>query len=517
MRNRLSKTHHHGEMKQIKRLQEWWGTFAGVRSRILVWYFLLTAGITFVSVYATYKIFCDSTQWELSGQLQRDVASFQTFLEQKSPPIANPAALTEALETFVAKQVPNPNRHLLLMVNGQTLYLPQPERSYFVQQQTDTIQRWANSTQQLTSSVDGYFIRASQPLFLNGQQQGVIIAVHDATMRYQMAELTLRIVVNVTLVGLVLFSAIAWLTAGRVLAPLRQVTDTARSISETDLTQRLSVQGKDEIAELTLTFNQMLDRLQAAFTSQQDFIKDVSHELRTPITIIQGHLELLNDDPQERRETVALVKDELRRMNRFVNDLLLLMRSERPNFLKLNPVDLDTFTEELFAKVRGLATRDWQLEAKGRGELTCDRQRITQVVMNLAQNATQYTQERDAIVLGSAVSNGTVQFWVRDSGEGIAAEDQKRIFDRFARGSNSERRSEGSGLGLSIVQALINAHGGHLELYSRLGQGSTFTIVLPQQQPGNATMVDSRNQAHQGFFEHGAVRIQPSAHPEGAS
>jgi signal transduction histidine kinase len=243
----------------------------------------------------------------------------------------------------------------------------------------------------------------------------------------------------------------------------------------------MAVRGNDEIADLTVTFNQMLDRLQAAFTSQQDFIKDVSHELRTPITIIQGHLELLNEDPVEREATVALVRDELKRMNRFVNDLVLLMRSERPNFLRLSRIEVEPFTQELFAKARGLAQRNWQLEAIATGEMTGDRQRITQVMMNLAQNATQYTQVGDVIAIGSAINHNTVRFWVRDTGEGIAPADQERIFNRFARGANSERRSDGSGLGLSIVQALVKAHQGHLELFSRLGEGATFTVFLPRE------------------------------------
>jgi signal transduction histidine kinase len=455
-------------------IRDWWGTFVGVRSRILIWYFLLSAGITFISVYATYKIFCDATQRELGGQLQRDVTTFGQLVDQQKS--IDSKTLAETLDPFISRQVPNPSRHLLLVLNGQIIHSTQPDRASFVQTHQDVIQRWAGATADPNYRLEGYLLRVTQPLSGN---QGMIIAIHDATMRYQMAELTLRIVVQVTLVGLVLFGAIAWLTAGRVLAPLRQVTDTARSISETDLTQRLSVQGKDEIAELTLTFNQMLDRLQSAFTSQQDFIKDVSHELRTPITIIQGHLELLGDDPEERKETVALVRDELKRMNRFVSDLLLLMRIERPNFLRIDTLDLTVLTEEVFAKAQGLGARHWKLEAIGEGDILCDRQRITQAVLNLAQNATQYTQPGDAIAIGSTNNNGTIQFWVRDTGEGISLDDQARIFDRFARGSNSERRSDGSGLGLSIVQALVQAHHGQVELRSRLGEGSTFTITLP--------------------------------------
>lgn len=477
------------------------GNFVGVRSRILVWYFLLTAGVTFISVHATYKIFCNSTQQELTTELERDVTSFTKLVEQEhksNPQPINSQIITRTLDQFFSKQVPNPDRHLLVIFNGQILHPSPPERAYFIGKNQAKIQNWINSQQssqksshqasryqankQPNSQLDGYLMRVIAPLQINGQSPGVIIAFHDATMRYQMAEMTLRIVMQVTLIGLILFSAIAWLTAGRALAPLRNVTETARSISESDLTQRLSVRGQDEIAELTVTFNQMLDRLQAAFTSQQDFIKDVSHELRTPITIISGHLELLGDDPEERRETIALVRDELKRMNQFVTDLLLLMRIERPNFLRTESHDLTSFTQELFSKAQGLAARNWQLEAVGTGEIVCDRQRITQAVLNLSHNAVQYTRAGDIIAIGSTNLDNKIQFWVRDTGEGIAIEDRERIFDRFARGKNSERRSEGSGLGLSIVQAIIKAHHGHIDLHSRLGEGSTFTITLPARQ-----------------------------------
>lgn len=215
---------------------------------------------------------------------------------------------------------------------------------------------------------------------------------------------------------------------------------------------------------------------------------------------------MLGDDPKEQKATVALVQDELKRMNRFVNDLLLLMRTERPDFLRLSQVDLEPFTHELFTKAKGLAHRNWQLEAVGIGEAVCDRQRITQVMMNLAQNATQYTQTGDTIAIGSAISTDTVRFWVRDTGEGIAIEDQERIFNRFARGANSERRSSGSGLGLSIVQALVKAHLGHLELFSRLGEGATFTVYLPK------ARFDTIAQSNQ--FKPSTIRIEPALHPE---
>lgn len=245
------------------------------------------------------------------------------------------------------------------------------------------------------------------------------------------------------------------------------------------MTQRLSVDGKGEIAELATTFNEMMDRLQAAFASQRNFINDASHELRTPITIIRGHLELMGDDPEEQQETLALVFDEIDRMSRFVNDLTLLAKAERPDFLCLEMVEVDLLTEELFAKAKALADRDWYLDAQGKGHLIGARQRITEAIMNLAQNATQFTKAGSRIAIGSSVVDGKVRFWVRDTGEGIAAADQERIFERFARAANSYRRSEGAGLGLSIVQSIATAHGGIVQLYSRLGVGSTFTMIIP--------------------------------------
>lgn len=476
-----SAIHRQAGNRAAKRLRDWGGGFFGVRSRLLIWYFLLTFCITLSSVWATFKIFCALEEQQAAAHLRRDIDALQQQISQNNSGELTTGGVVESLTQLTQGQVPNPNEYLFLVVNGELHSARQPALPTALQNNPDLLRQWGQIQSTDPPFVrEGYIIRVVEPLQVNGQP-GAIVGLYDATLRYQMGEATLALVVKVTIAMMVLFMAIAWITAGRLLSPLRQLTDTAQAITETDLSQRMTVRGTDEIAELTLTFNQMLDRLQAAFTSQQDFIKDVSHELRTPITIIQGHLELLDTDPEEREATIALVRDELKRMSRFVNDLLLLMRTERPNFLKLSTIDLESFTHELFAKAKGLAQRDWQLESVGMGAVVCDRQRMTQVMMNLAQNATQYTHTGDAIAIGSAIEQDMIRVWVRDTGEGIALEDQERIFNRFARGTNSERRSEGSGLGLSIVQALVKAHHGHLELFSRLGEGATFTVFLPQQ------------------------------------
>jgi two-component system, OmpR family, sensor kinase len=226
------------------------------------------------------------------------------------------------------------------------------------------------------------------------------------------------------------------------------------------------------------TFNAMLDRLEAAFEAQRELVDDAGHELRTPITIIRGHLELLSDDPEERDETLRLVMDELDRMGRMVEDLLLLAKAEQADFLHLQPVDVDEFIEDIAAKAEALGDRGWDIEMNAPVVMLADRQRITQAMMNLCRNAVEHTPDDTLVRIGSRLSGDYVWLWVTDDGDGIDPADRGRIFQRFARGASGPR-SDGAGLGLSIVAAIAEAHGGHVRVHSLPGEGATFTLILP--------------------------------------
>lgn len=313
--------------------------------------------------------------------------------------------------------------------------------------------------------------------------RGVIAAAFRADAERAGANATARIMLAVGAGTMLLATAAAWLVAGRILRPLHDVAETARSITDSDISRRIpapAVRRDDELGDLVRTINGMLDRVEAGVSTQRRFIDDAGHELRTPITIVRGHLELLDpNDPNDIRDTLALVDDELERMSRMVSDLLLLARSDQPSFVQPRPVDVGALTRSIFDNVRQLGVRDFSLESAAEITTVLDPQRITQAVVALTDNACQYTQENDRITLGSKVVDDSLRFWVTDTGPGVNAEDRDRIFERFSRGSAGARRSDGAGLGLSIVAAIAAAHDGRVELESVPGQGATFSVVIP--------------------------------------
>jgi signal transduction histidine kinase len=195
---------------------------------------------------------------------------------------------------------------------------------------------------------------------------------------------------------------------------------------------------------------------------------------------VRGHLEVLDqNDPREVSATRALVLDELDRMSRLVSDLIVLAQAGRPDFVRFGPVDLDPLLHDVLDKAEALADRQWILESRLEIMVLADAQRLTQAMLQLADNAVQHTQPGDLIAFGGARSAAAVMLWVRDTGCGVAAEDAERIFQRFGR-SGTDRGHDGSGLGLSIVAGIAAAHAGRVKLdRPAAGPGAIFTLVLP--------------------------------------
>jgi signal transduction histidine kinase len=458
----------------------------GARTRILAAFLILLTFSTVLSVLAIRQLLLVRTADRVDAALTQEVDEFRTLVQGNNPADGTPFSgrLRLIFDTFFDRNVPGAGETLVAYVDGRQYDVKSGGSGGAIPEGAHP-SRWAMLTRPERGNVETAVgtVRYLAVPVRGREVSGVFVVAASLSSERREVEEAVRLAALVLLSVLLIASVLAWVVAGRVLAPLRLLAETARSIGESDLTRRIPVSGRDEIADLSRTFNAMLDRLEAAFATQRQFVSDASHELRTPITIVRGHLELLGDDPDERRETIALVTDELDRMSRFVDDLLVLAKAERDDFLRVSEVELGALTDELFDKARGLGTRDWRLEARGDALVVADRQRLTQAIMGLAQNAVQHTVDGDPIWLGSEADRREARLWVRDAGPGVGPDDQERIFGRFSRASASRRRSEGAGLGLAIVRAIAEAHGGRAGVSSRPGAGATFTVTIPLEGP----------------------------------
>ena len=454
---------------------------SGVRTRVLVSFLALLVLSTAASVFVLREVLMSRIGDQVERELGPLVDSLEAVSESGQPGSGAPFAdLEQLFDTYLSQTAAPPDGGLISFIGGEsyTAKVANPDDEALA----DAFGEVGASESPTSGELDtelGEARYVAVPVSV-GNSTGVLVATARTAAEREQVESAVRIAIGVSIVVLLLASLFIWLAAGRAIAPLQALSRTARTISDTDLSGRIPVRGGDEIAQLGRTFNGMLDRLETAFADQKDFLTDVSHELRTPITVIRGHLETLGDSPAEREEAIAVIQDELDRMSRYVDDLLLLTKAPRPDFLRLGPIDLDLFTHDLFAKVRSLGDRDWRLDGTGVGIVVADQHRLTQAVMNLADNAVRHTREGEAIWVGSSLVGEQARLWVRDEGPGVDPTDRDRIFARYARaGSTARRTGDGAGLGLSIVRAIAEAHGGRVELESRPGMGSTFTIVLP--------------------------------------
>ena len=464
----------------------------GLRTRLLISYVLLLALAMGASVIAGREVLLQRLDDRVADDLQQEVEEFNKLATEGVHPRTGKkfSENVDALfRTYLVRNVPDDDEELITVPRnrpGQARSDGGDETERFTF--SDFIEGWSTLDSVERGEID---TPAGEVRYVAVPVEGgegdaplgtFVVSIFMADEQEQVAD-AVRVIAIVAGVVLLLGSIVAFSIVGRVLAPIRELRDAARSVSGTQMDRRIEVQGSDEVAELARTFNGMLDRLAVAFASQREFIRDVSHELRTPVAVSRGHLELLAQGhitgEEERREAVALVTGELDRMSRFVDELLLLAKAESPDFLRLETVPLEDLADELLAKAQATADRPWRLDESSSRSIVADRQRLTQAVMNLVQNAIAHTEIDDEIGIGTAVNGAEARIWVRDTGVGIPASEQRQIFGRFSRGSLSRGRYDGTGIGLAIVRAVAEAHGGRVRVTSREGAGARFEIILP--------------------------------------
>ena len=461
---------------------------ASVRVRIVVGYLvLLTVGLG-VAILVTRQVQLARADREIEREHAQEVEELRNLASGRDPETGEPFGddVAAIFDTFLRRNVPSDNEAFYTILGGEEYHPSDAAPDLFADPQflpAWTVDVPTTASHQSEIADVGEVRSLAVPLFADGRVAGVFVVASFPADAYAEVGEVVRVITLAGLAVLVVTAALAWSLAGRVLRPVRELTATARRITESDLSARIPVDGHDELAELGTTFNDMVERLEQGFVSQRRFLDDVAHELRTPITIARGHLEVLGDDPTERAETVELVTDELDRMSRYVSDLLVLAKAEQPDFLVTEPIELGELALDLHQRVRALGPRSWVLDSAppiGHLAVVADRERLTQAILNLAANAVQYTDPGAEIGLGIAVSGGDARLWVRDTGPGVDPAIADTLFDRYSRAATSRSlRPDGAGIGLSIVDAIARAHGGSVTVQSRPGHGATFIITIP--------------------------------------
>jgi len=289
-----------------------------------------------------------------------------------------------------------------------------------------------------------------------------------------------------------------WLITLGLLTRVQRITRIATSISEKqDFSQRVThIRGsRDELSQLTETFNTMLDQLERLYRSQQRFVADASHELRAPITSICCNLDLLTKAPDlppvEARDALLDARAEAERLGRLVNDLLILARSDASqhatsSHTRTQPIDLDSLVLDVFRQYR--PTQDTEEQPRPRlllqhitpAQVAGDPDQLKQALVALVDNALKYTPATGTVSLQLTIDSSQAIIEVKDTGMGIATADLPHIFERFYRAEAARTHAlAGSGLGLSIARSIIQEHRGNIEVSSTPNTGSTFTLRIP--------------------------------------
>ncbi|GAA4894180.1 HAMP domain-containing sensor histidine kinase [Tessaracoccus lubricantis] len=458
-----------------------------LRSRLIITMVLLAVLALLASGAIVAVLQHRSIHGSVDDQLLRTRDELRVLAEQGIDPETGQAFAgpSELLHTFLARTVIGAAEGELAVVDGQVLWVASedvPLRPEDDPDLVDHVMPLAAGDEIVVDTVrtDTSHYRVLVAPVQYPQSTGALVHVFDLDLTEAELRRTMTLYAAVAVGTVVLLVLVAWIAVGRLLRPIEELRKAADSIDERDLTTRVPVRGRDDLAALSATINRMLDRVQRSVEGQRQLLDDVGHELRTPITVVRGHMELVDaEDPVDVRDTRALVLDELDRMGVLVGDMLMLAKATESDFVQPRWFDIAALTDQVLEKARALGNRRWRLERIASTEAFLDPGRMTQAWLQLAANAVKYSEPGTAVTLGSALERGEVLMWVRDEGIGIEPDQLALVRERFGRTKAGAAHAQGAGLGLSIVESIMAAHGGRLDIESTVGEGSTFTLVLP--------------------------------------
>lgn len=463
--------------------------YYSLSGRVLLGYMVLVTAAILVSLLLTNQMLTVRAQRAIDLELVQEAGELNNLTNGLNPQTAEPFAddVPAIFNSFLERQVLSTGEWVATFYDGSVFAVTLATPSEVVND-TSVTDPWIARTDPVwetrTFGEEETPHRLLVMPMVNSENQALGTAVFgfDQTARTSEINDVIRIIAFVSAMVILFALLAAWSLTRRITKPIDDFTTTAQRISDTDLSERFGYPEYTELDEMSESFNEMLDRLERGFRAQSHALDDIAHELRTPITIVRGHLELLEDDAVERAATVDLCLDELDRMGRYLQDVMVVASADHPDFLRTKEISWAEFTETSFAKFTALGDRDWQLILPDEdAQVEADADRLSQVVVNLANNAVQHTNDGDRITITSSVTPTAVHFSVTDTGPGVPPDFAESMFNRFSRGKASKQhRPTGTGLGLAIVSAIVDAHGGQVAHSAPEAGGATFTVSLPR-------------------------------------
>lgn len=338
---------------------------------------------------------------------------------------------------------------------------------------------------------------------------GYIVVANQMTYYNHLMTHLLSWMAVISIAAIIVFTCIAYIIVRDVVNPIKAISKVARQVNDDpNSTARIQeLHRNDELEELAHSFNKMLDRMQGYIDQQKEFVSDVSHELRTPVAVIEGHLNMLErwgkDDPEILNESIKASLQEADRMKHLIQEMLDLTRAEQIDVQYPNAVtDVAPLLKRVVSDM-ALVHKDFiiQLDIDDlpqETEIQMYQGHLEQVLVILIDNGIKYSTNRKQINVSAGVDKEKVNIIVQDFGEGIAKEDQAKIFNRFYRVDKARTRERGgNGLGLSIAQKLVTSYRGTISVESVLGQGSQFKISFPRLSPERAAHLKKLDEKRQ--------------------
>jgi heavy metal sensor kinase len=460
-----------------------------IRFRLTVWYAGLLAGLLVLFGFSVYLGLSQYLGWTM-----------EETLSQQAKQIGS-AWLGEvgvSGESYVAEEI---NEHFSPKINGRfvritrsdggVMYLSdEPESKRFDPSLVPPLKAQAGQEslrEELLSGDGGLMIFALPFTAKDGARYVIEVGASSHEIERALHGLLLAIAIGLPVVVTVAIAG-GYLLMRRALRPIDEITQSAERITSRNLGERLPApKTGDELERLSVGLNRMIARLDESFQHIDRFSADASHELRTPLTILRGELEAAAQQRQitlELRETLGSALEETERLSRIVESLMAISRLDageaRVDLARFDLAELASSTTEqmrLLAEDKNIALR---CEAERHVRVVGDSARLKQVIVNLVDNAIKYTPAGGFVVVKVYASNGRAALEVKDNGVGIPPEAAPHIFERFYRVDKARsRQMGGAGLGLSIIKAIVTAHGGQVRVESVEGKGSRFLIELP--------------------------------------